>query len=177
VVTMAKGITSAYLPLSATAVRAELFEAFKEDHPYAHFRHVNTFGGNATACALSLKTLELMDERKLVERSAELGEKLKELLKPLWEHPNVGDLRFFGFMAGIELVENREDKKPASAEFVGRVIAACKKRGVLIGKNSDTVPEMNNVLTLSPPLVISDRDLELLTRVVIESVQETGAAG
>ncbi|MGA9175158.1 MAG: aspartate aminotransferase family protein [Thermoactinomyces sp.] len=177
VVTMAKGITSAYLPLSATAVRAELFEAFKEDHSYAHFRHVNTFGGNATACALSLKTLELMDKRKLVERSAELGEKLKELLKPLWEHPNVGDLRFFGFMAGIELVENREDKKPASAEFVGRVIAACKKRGVLIGKNSDTVPEMNNVLTLSPPLVISDRDLELLTRVVIESVQETGAAG
>jgi adenosylmethionine-8-amino-7-oxononanoate aminotransferase len=177
VVTMAKGITSAYLPLSATAVRAELFEAFKEDHPYAHFRHVNTFGGNATACALSLKTLELMDERKLVERSAELGEKLKELLKPLWEHPNVGDLRFFGFMAGIELVEDRAGKKPAPADFVGRVIASCKKRGVLIGKNSDTVPEMNNVLTLSPPLVISDQDLELLARVVIESIQETGAVG
>jgi adenosylmethionine-8-amino-7-oxononanoate aminotransferase len=171
-VTMAKGITSAYLPLSATAVRAELFDAFKEDHPYAHFRHVGTFGGNATACAVSLKTLELMEDRKLVERAGELGQKLEKLLQPLKDYPYVGDLRFFGFMAGIELVSDKGKKTPAPAGFVGRVIAACKKRGVLIGKNTDTVPEQNNVLTLAPPFVISDEDLELLTKVVMEAIEE-----
>ena len=169
---MAKGITSAYLPLSATAVRAALFDVFKDDHPYAHLRHVNTFGGNAAACALSIKTLELMEERRLVERSRELGEKLQRLLEPLWNHPLVGDMRFFGFMAGIELVSDKQRKTPAPADVVGRVITNCRKRGVLIGKNSDTVPEQNNVLTLSPPFVISDEELEWLAKVVIEAVEE-----
>lgn len=173
-VTMAKGITSAYLPLSATAVRAEMFDVFKDDHPYAHLRHVNTFGGSAAACALSIKTLELMEERGLVERSRELGEKLQRLLEPLRNHPLVGDMRFFGFMAGIELVTDKQTKTPAPADVVGRVIAACKSRGVLVGKNSDTVPEQNNVLTLAPPFVIGDEELEWLAKVVIEAVEEAG---
>jgi adenosylmethionine-8-amino-7-oxononanoate aminotransferase len=117
-----------------------------------------------------------MEERKLVERAGELGQKLQELLQPLRDLPHVGDLRFFGFMAGIELVSDKEKKTPAPAGFVGRVIAACKKRGVLIGKNTDTVPEQNNVLTLSPPFVINDEDLELLAKVVTEAVEETGRA-
>ncbi|MDF2791556.1 MAG: aminotransferase, partial [Neobacillus sp.] len=55
IITMAKGITSAYLPLSATAVRKEIYEAFKGTEEYDYFRHVNTFGGNPAACALALK--------------------------------------------------------------------------------------------------------------------------
>jgi len=172
IVTMAKGITSGYLPLSATAVRAELFEAFTDDEPYAHFRHVNTFGGNAAACALAVRTLELMEERDLVRRAEELGLRLRELLKPLTSHPNVGDLRFFGFMAGIELVTDRETKTPAPVEFVNRVISGCKRRGVLVGKNSDTVPQFNNVLMISPPLVVSDEEVDLIAKVVVEAVQE-----
>ena len=56
IVTMAKGITSAYLPLSATAVKREIFEAYSGGEPYYRFRHVNTFGGNPAACVLALKT-------------------------------------------------------------------------------------------------------------------------
>ena len=85
---------------------------FKDDHPYAHLRHVNTFGGNAAACALSIRTLELMEERRLVDRSRELGEKLKGLLEPLRDQSLVGDMRFFGFMAGIELVSESRGKRP-----------------------------------------------------------------
>src|SRR3712207_8197502 len=55
-----KGITSAYLPLSATAVKREIFEAFKGTEDYDHFRHVNTFGGNPAACTLAVKNLEIM---------------------------------------------------------------------------------------------------------------------
>jgi taurine-pyruvate aminotransferase len=172
IVTMAKGITSGYLPLAATAVRAELFDVFRDDSPYAHLRHVNTFGGNPVACAVALKTLELMEERNLVERCAELGQQLQQHLAPLAQHPNVGDLRFFGLLAGIELVENRRTKQPASAAFVGAVIAACKRRGVLIGKNGDTVPEYNNVLTICPPMIVSEEELRQLASTVVAAVEE-----
>ncbi|MBX6394531.1 MAG: aminotransferase class III-fold pyridoxal phosphate-dependent enzyme, partial [Alicyclobacillaceae bacterium] len=165
-----------YLPLSATAVRADLFEAFTGEDPYAHFRHVNTFGGNATACALAVRTLELMDERDLIGRAEALGHRLRELLEPLATHPNVGDVRYFGFMAGIELVTDKSSKTPAPGDFVGRVIAGCKRRGVLIGKNSDTVPQFNNVLTISPPLVVSDEEVALIARVVTEALQEAAEA-
>ena len=73
---MAKGITSAYLPLSATAVKREIYEAYVGSEDYDRFRHVNTFGGNPAACALALKNLEIMENEKLIERSKELGERL-----------------------------------------------------------------------------------------------------
>jgi adenosylmethionine-8-amino-7-oxononanoate aminotransferase len=92
IVTMAKGITSAYLPLSATAVRRELFEAFKGTDEYAHFRHVNTFGGNPVACALAVRNLEIMDDEDLPGRSAKMGERLRGEIVELEDHPNVGEI-------------------------------------------------------------------------------------
>lgn len=175
IVTMAKGITSGYLPLSATAVRASLFESFKDSDPYSHLRHINTFGGNPAACALAVKTLEVMEEQELVARSAQLGRELAELLEPLRQHPNVGDLRYFGFLAGIELVADKGEKTPASPQFLGQVIAACKKRGVIVGKNGDTVAGYSNVLTLSPPFVVTREELETIATVVIDAIREVGA--
>lgn len=170
IVTMAKGITSAYLPLSATALRAELFESFKQAGTDQHFRHVNTFGGNPAACALALRNLELIEENNLIERAAYLGMKMRKRLSSIEAHPNVGDIRSFGFMAGIEMVEDRITKKPASPDLVLKVIAECKKRGLIIGRNGDTVPEFNNILTLSPPFVISDEDLDFIAHTVHEAI-------
>ena len=107
IVTMAKGITSAYLPLSATAVKREIFEAFKGTEEYDH-RHVNTFGGNPAACALAVKNLEIMEEEDLSGRSAKMGERLRGKLAGLEDHPNVGEIRHKGLLFGIELVEDRE---------------------------------------------------------------------
>lgn len=175
IVTMAKGITSGYLPLSATAVRAELFDAFRDDSEYAHFRHVNTFGGNPVACAVARKTLEIMEERDLVARSAELGEKLQRKLSGLALHPYVGDLRHFGFLAGIELVTDKQTREPAPASFLGAVIAKCKQMGVLVGKNGDTAPGQNNVLTLCPPLVVSDAQLDFIVDTLVTALDATTA--
>jgi taurine-pyruvate aminotransferase len=170
IVTMAKGITSGYLPLSATAVRAELFDVFRDDSEYAHFRHVNTFGGHPVSCAVAVRTLEIMEEQNLVQRSAELGARLKENLSVLADHPNVGDLRFFGMLAGIELVADKSTKEPAAPAFVGKVIAECKRNGVIIGKNGDTVRNLNNVLALAPQFILKDEELDLITETVIRSL-------
>src|SRR5699024_2864653 len=161
-----KGITSAYLPLSATAVKKEIFEAFKGTDEYNHFRHVNTYGGNPAACAVALKNIEIFEKENLVERAAALGEKLLEEMAELEKHPNVGDVRGKGFLFGIELVEDKVTKEPAHREKHDKIIGICKKEGLIIGKNGDTVAGFNNILQLSPPLSMTDDDLKFIVNTV-----------
>ncbi|AEI41032.1 aspartate aminotransferase family protein [Paenibacillus mucilaginosus] len=171
IVTMAKGLTSAYAPLSATAVRAELYEAFRGAGDDTHFRHVNTFGGNPVSCAVALQNLEILEREGLVERAAELGEGLRLRLAGLAEHPHVGDLRFFGFIAGIELVEDRASKEPASADKVMKVLSFCRSRGVILGKNGDTVPGYANIVTAAPPFVTTEAELDLIAGTLREALE------
>lgn len=170
IVTMAKGITSAYLPLSATAVRAEIADTFNEPGANRHFRHINTFGGNPAACALALRNMELLEEENLVGRAEQLGIELREKLSLIEAHPNVGDIRSFGFLAGIEMVENKITKEPAAPDKVTQVIGECKKRGLIIGKNGDTIPHFNNIITLSPPFCTTSEEIDFIVRVVQEAL-------
>lgn len=173
IITMAKGITSAYLPLSATAVRKDIYEAFKGTEEYDYFRHVNTFGGNPAACALALKNLEIMENEKLFDRSRDLGEQLLNDLKNLLQdHPHVGDVRGKGLLIGIELVKDKRTKEPLENDLVNQVIASCKQEGIIIGKNGATVAGYNNVLTLAPPLTIKQVDLTFLIKTLTESLQK-----
>jgi taurine-pyruvate aminotransferase len=173
IITMAKGITSAYLPLSATAVRKEIYEAFKGTEEYDYFRHVNTFGGNPAACALALKNLEIMEKEKLFDRSKDLGEQLlNDLTNLLKDHPYVGNVRGKGLLVGIELVKDKATKEPLDVRLVNQVIANCKDQGVIIGKNGATVAGFNNVLTLSPPLSIEQKDLNFMVKTLTESLEK-----
>ncbi|MGD6843283.1 aspartate aminotransferase family protein [Bacillus infantis] len=171
-ITMAKGITSAYLPLSATAVKKEIYETFKGSGEYDYFRHINTFGGNPAACALALKNLEILEEENLYKRSADLGAKMKEeLASRLADHPFVGDVRGKGLLIGIELVSSKQTKEPLDASLVNKVIASCREKGVLIGKNGATVAGFNNVLALSPPLNIKEEDAGLVINTLKDSLE------
>ncbi|WP_163102350.1 aspartate aminotransferase family protein [Peribacillus alkalitolerans] len=173
IITMAKGITSAYLPLSATAVKREIYEAFNGSDEYEFFRHVNTFGGNPAACALALKNLEIMEKENLFQRSRELGEKvINELKNKLQAHPFVGDVRGKGLLVGIELVSDKRTKEPLDGAKVNGVIATCKQNGVIIGKNGMTVAGYNNVLTLSPPLNIEEKDLDFVLNTLIGALDQ-----
>ncbi|MGP1907253.1 aspartate aminotransferase family protein [Metabacillus sp. JX24] len=171
IITMAKGITSAYLPLSATAVKKEIYEAFKGTEEYDYFRHVNTFGGNPAACALALKNIEIFEKENLFERSAELGAKIKsELTSRLQKNPLVGNVRGKGLLIGVELVESKETKAPLNAVLVNKVMAACKEKGLLIGKNGASVAGFNNVLAISPPLNIEEEDAAFIVETLISEL-------
>ncbi|NOU68567.1 aminotransferase class III-fold pyridoxal phosphate-dependent enzyme [Paenibacillus sp. LMG 31461] len=167
IITMAKGLTSAYSPLSATAVSAELYDSFKEKEATSHFRHVNTFGGNPVSCKVALANLAIIEREGLVERSAEIGQAFRVRLEPLNEHPHVGEIRIFGSAMGIELVEDRKSMIPASVERVTHLILACKSKGLLVGKNGDTVPGYANILTLSPPLSSTDEDVNFIIETLL----------
>jgi taurine-pyruvate aminotransferase len=173
IVTMAKGITSGYLPLSATAVRREIYEAFKGTEEYDYFRHVNTFGGNPAACALALKNLEIMENENLFDRSRDLGAQVvNELTNLLQTHPFVGDVRGKGLLIGIELVKDKVTKDPLDVALVNQVIADCKQKGLLIGKNGATVAGYNNVLTLSPPLNIEQDDINFIIKTISTAIKK-----
>jgi adenosylmethionine-8-amino-7-oxononanoate aminotransferase len=173
IITMAKGLTSAYLPLSVTAVKKEIFEKFKGQEDNWHFRHINTFGGNPSACAVALKNLEIMERENLVELSASSGAYLLKQLTPLAaSHPNVGDVRGLGMIIGLELVEDKTTKKPVPSDFIGKIVQDCKKAGLIIGKNGDTVDGFNNILTLSPPLSCTEADLSFILKVLKKVLSE-----
>ena len=137
IVTMAKGLTSGYLPLGATAVKSEIYEKFKENGKLTHFRHVSTYGGHPASCAVALKNIEILENEKIVERVSELSKSSLSELYELDSLSKVGEVRGVGFLFGIELVEDQNTKEPVSEEFMGKVIGMCKEKGLIIGRNGD----------------------------------------
>lgn len=173
IITMAKGITSGYLPLSVTAVRKEIYEVFKGSDEYAYFRHVNTFGGNPAACALALKNIEIMQKENLFVRSKESGEYLKnKLASMIGSHPNVGDIRGKGLLIGIELVKDKKTKEPAENSLLARIIGICAEKGLIIGRNGATVDGYSNVLALAPPLTIGKEEMDFIANTVAEAMDK-----
>lgn len=171
IVTMAKGLTSGYLPLGATAVKSEIYEVFRNQEKHSHFRHVSTFGGHPAACAVALKNIEILERENIVERVEKLGKSKLGKLHQLMEHENVGEVRQVGFLLGIEMVTDKKSKSPLDDENMTKIINACKEKGLIIGKNGDTVPGLGNVLIIAPPLTSTEQDLDFLINTVETVIQ------
>jgi adenosylmethionine-8-amino-7-oxononanoate transaminase len=165
---VAKGLTGGYLPLSATLTTEEIYRAFLGDYgEFKHFFHGHTYSGNPLAAAAALANLKLFEKEKTIDRLGPKIELLKEELKIIAELSHVGDIRQVGFMAGIELVENRQTRKPyplAQKRGFG-VAAAARKRGVMIRP-------LGNVVVLMPPLSVTEREIRKLCRAVRLAILE-----
>ena len=146
IMTMAKGISSGYIPLSATAVSDEVFDAFKGDlADNVQFNQISTYGGHPVACAVGLENLAVIQERRLVENSMRMGALLGSGLQELKaQHDIVGDVRGRGLLWGLELVQPGT-RDPLPGPQVNRVIADVLQRGMIVGKNVATVPRLECV--------------------------------
>ena len=162
IVTMAKGLTSGYLPLGATAVKSNIYDAFKEKGKDNHFRHVSTYGGHPASCAVALKNIEIIEKENIVERVSKLGESKLGKLHQLIECENVGEVRQVGFLLGLEMVTDKESKIPLDDASMNGIVGACREKGLIVGRNGDTVPGQNNVLIVAPPLTSTEDDLDFL---------------
>jgi adenosylmethionine-8-amino-7-oxononanoate aminotransferase len=157
--TVGKGITGGYVPLSATLATEEIFDAFlapPEEHKTLY--HGHSYTANPITCAAALASLDLFEEERTLERLQAKIEHLRALLKPLADHPNVGDLRQRGFMVGIELVADQTTKGEfeEALQVGARVARAARPKGAIIRPLGD-------VVVLMPPLSLDD---ELLTRLI-----------
>ncbi len=138
------------LPLSAVLGQAEIL-----DSPQVGGLG-GTFGGNPLACAAALKVLDKIERESLCHRSFQIGARIRGRAAQ-WEEefPRIGDIRSRGAMVGIEFVENRHTKEPAT-EYVSRLKTECLRRGLLL----ISAGTYSNVIRFLIPLVIDDRTLE-----------------
>ena len=168
IIAIAKGISSAYLPIAATVVKNSVFDSFYGDAAdNRQVGQVNTYGGHPVAAAVALRNIEILQAEQLADRSAELGAYLLDGLRSLLRHSMVGDVRGKGLLLGVELVKDRASKEPLGAAQITSIVDFCRDDGLLVGRGGGG-RRYGNTITLSPPLVISraecDRIVDTLDR-------------
>ncbi len=167
IMALGKGITGGYLPLAATLTTDEIFSEFLGEFGEAkHFYHGHTYTGNPLASAVALANLEIFEEEKTLEALKPKIELLEERLKEFWELKHVGDVRNYGFMAGVELVKNKKTNEPFPyGERTGfKVAKEMIKRGVW-------VRPLGDVMVIMPPLAISLDELNYFLDSLKESIK------
>jgi 4-aminobutyrate aminotransferase-like enzyme len=149
-VTMGKPMGNGH-PLAGVVARSELVAGFGSGGDY-----FNTFGGNPVSCAAGLAVLDVLDEEDLQQNALEVGQHLVDGLWRLAEHhAAIGDVRGSGFFLGVELVEDRTTKAPATA-LTRTIVNGLRERGLLVGS---TGPDAN-VLKLRCPMVFSHENAD-----------------
>ena len=154
--TLAKGITSGYVPLSAVLVSDKVGEVLESGE--GEFAHGYTYSGHPVACAVALANIALIERDSLVEKVRdETGPYLAECLQSLSDHPLVGQVRSFGLLGAIELVEDKASRK--HFEPLGRVGTLCRDHCF---QNGLVMRAVRDGMVLSPPLIIETAEIDAL---------------
>lgn len=171
IVTFAKGVTSAYLPLGGVMVSREIHQAILDAPPAERFMHAATYSAHPTCCAVGLRNLDIFEREGLVERAAVLGRRLLDRLQTLRDLTVVGEVRGLGLMGGVELVEDQRTKAPALG-LGARVLAGARQRGLLTRMRAGQRGEhpIGDVICLAPPLVISEAQVDRIVEILREAI-------
>jgi 4-aminobutyrate aminotransferase-like enzyme len=147
-ITSAKGLANG-LPIGVTIARPEIADALKG-------LTLSTFGGNPVTTTAAKAVIDYIEEHNLLRNTEEVGAYLKgRLLELKDKHPLIGDVRGMGLLLGIELVEDRTTKAPATAAAL-RVMEAARENGIMVGRGG----LYGNVVRLSPPMNIGRADVD-----------------
>jgi adenosylmethionine-8-amino-7-oxononanoate aminotransferase len=160
---VAKGITSGYVPLSASIARAHLADAFPPGTTQENV-HPNTYAAHPVACAAALANLQIMERDGLVENAEKMGARLLDgLQSAVGARPIVGEVRGRGLMVGVDLVEPDGTARPLDARRVAELDRKAWERGALVYARG-------SVLRLAPPLCITAAEVDELVGVVADSI-------
>ena len=165
---LAKGITGGYLPLAATLATEEIFSEFLGQYKeYKTFFHGHTYTGNALGCAAAIANLDLFERENITGKMRPgIGYVSERLQKDFLSLPHVSDARQWGYMIGVEIVQDKPTRKnyPPELRIGHKVILEARKQGVL-------VRPLGDIIVLMPPLTITDAGLSTLLDVVYESIR------
>jgi adenosylmethionine---8-amino-7-oxononanoate aminotransferase len=162
---MAKGISGGYLPLAATLSTEEIYEGFLgAPAEQRTFFHGHTYTGNPLACAAALASLDVFEQEGTIEAMQPKIRLLGELLAAIEAMPEVAEVRWRGFMIGIDLGEHDPDLRLGH-----RVTLEARRRGALVRPLGDTV-------VLVPPLAISEPQLRELLAITTDSIRAAVAS-
>jgi putrescine aminotransferase len=168
VVSMAKGLSSGYLPISAVAVHDRIARPLIEEGLWFHGF---TSSGHPVAAAVALRNLEIIEDEQLPEKvRSETGPYFSERLRTLMENPIVGEVRTCGLLAGVELVADKKTRTPFQPPGrAGTIARECSFRNGLIMRASF------ETMTLSPPLTITREEIDELASAATRALDEAAA--
>ncbi len=173
IMSFAKGITSAYLPLGGIMVSRQIQDAINNAPSDLKYMHAATYSGHAVCCAVGLANLGIIEREGLVERAASVGAWFQQqLASQLQSLPIVGQVRGIGMMAAVELVDPGASGSPYYDNAVattGGVVQRCVDKGVLARR-------LNNTICMAPPLISTEQQLSRLVEVLAESIRAEGGA-
>jgi adenosylmethionine-8-amino-7-oxononanoate aminotransferase len=170
-VTFAKGVTSAYLPLGGVLVAKKVHEALEAAPADRKFMHAATYSGHPVCCAVGLRNVRIIEEEGLVERAAVMGKRLLAGLETLRDFPAVGDVRGLGMMCAVELVEDRGSKAPAIG-LGPRVAREAQARGLTIRLRAGSAdPAIGDTICLAPPLMTPEATLDRIVDILRAAIK------
>jgi 4-aminobutyrate--pyruvate transaminase len=158
-ISVAKALSSAYLPIAGVLVPQAMYEALVvESRKIGTFGHGYTYSGHPVAAAVALKTLEIYARDRIVEKAAALAPQFSDALHRLGEHPLVGDARGLGLMGAVELVADKHTKRSFDPKLgvAARCVAEAQAEGLIVRYLA------GDMVSLCPPLIISPQELALL---------------
>ncbi|MCZ8313410.1 aminotransferase [Phreatobacter sp.] len=155
-ISIAKALTSAYMPVGAILIPEEMYQAtIVESKKVGTFGHGFTYSGHPVGAAVALKTLEIYDREKIIEKAAAKSPQFQAHLKALGDHPLVGEARGLGMMGALEMVADKRSKKAfePKAGIGAKAVAIAQEEGVILRNLGDA-------LALCPPLIISPEEID-----------------
>jgi putrescine---pyruvate transaminase len=168
IVAMAKGLSSGYQPIGACAFSDHLIKDFFAKG--GEFYHGMTYAGHPVAASVALKNIEILQTEKLVERVAELAPYFKAALESLLDHPIVGEARSVGLIGAIELTKNKAKRE--RFDDCGRVGTICRDHSI---NNGLIMRACWDTMVLSPPFVVSKKEIDEIIRVARMALDKTYA--
>ncbi|MEW6981279.1 aminotransferase [Colwelliaceae bacterium 6471] len=167
--TLAKQLSSAYMPISASLVSGDIYQALVEpSNKVGVFGHGYTYSGHPVACAVALKTLEIYQRDNIFERAAILGTYLQKRLREFTSHPLVGEVRGQGMIAAIELVACKHTNQAFDSAVVGNfAMQACQEMGLI------TRAIAGSSLAFCPPLIITKDQIDELIEILAIALEKT----
>ena len=169
-ITMAKAITSAYMPLGAITVSEPVYQALvDESKKLGVFAHGFTYSGHPVACAVALKTLEIYERINIVAHVGRVAPIFDLRLRGLNNHPLVGETRGVGLIGGVELVRDKATKASFDLrQGVGaRAVAFAQEEGLICRAVA------GDTIALCPPLVIDGAEVNAMFDALEKALERT----
>jgi len=160
IMTMAKCLTSGYVPLAAVAISEQMSSAIDS------FMHLHTYGNHPVGCAAGLATIDILEKENLIQRSAEMGEYLlKVMTDRLADHPSVGEVRGCGLWVSADFTTCRKSRPVFPAANLASLVKRALNRGYMI-------KAMGSAIELAPSYIITKEQIDEFMNVFVEVVEE-----
>ena len=170
-VTLAKGLSGAYFPISALLVSDEIYEAMvQQSRKIGIFSHGLTYSGHPVGAAVALEALRIYEERDIVSNVRQSGAVLQSVLRTFENHRHVGEVRGVGLMAAIEFVADKSTRErfDPNLRIGDRIVTRAEGHGLFVRAVGDTI-------IMAPPLIISEPEVSSLVQRLTDAINDMEA--